>query len=67
MTTENDVPISQLSKYAGYTEAELDKVIEAKAAIKAREMVLGQYADLLAGHANAAAKGGSDGEGTQGA
>lgn len=67
MTTEKDVPISQLSKYAGYTEAELDKVIEAKAAIRAREMILTKYGDMLTEQANAAAKGANDGEGTQGA
>jgi hypothetical protein len=56
-----------MSEYASYTEAELEKVIEAKAAIKAREMIMSKYVDLLTEQANAAAKGANDGEGTQGA
>ena len=67
MTTDNGVPISQLSEYANYTEAELDKVIEAKANIKSREKLMTQYADLLAEQANAAAKEANNGESTQGA
>lgn len=67
MTTDNNVPISQLSDYANYTEAELDKVIETKANIKAREKLMTQYADLLAEQANAAAKEANNGKGTQGA
>ena len=67
MTTEKDVPISQLSNYAGYTEAELNKVIEAKATIRAREMILNQYVDLLGKQASAASKEANDGEGTEGA
>jgi hypothetical protein len=57
-----------MSEYASYTEAELEKVIEAKAAIKAREMIMSKYVDLLTEQANAAAaKEANDGESTQGA
>lgn len=62
MTTNNNVPISQLSEYANYTEAELNKVIEAKAEIKAREKLLTQYVDILTEQANAAAKEANDGQ-----
>lgn len=62
MTTDNSVPISQLSDYANYTEAELDKVIEAKANIKAREKLMTKYADLLAEQANTAAKEANNGK-----
>ena len=62
MTTDNGVPISQLSEYANYTEAELDKVIEAKANIKSREKLMTQYADLLAEQANEAAKEANNGK-----
>lgn len=62
MTTENNVPISQMSEYANYTEAELAKVIETKADIKAREKLMTQYVDLLTEQANAAAKEANDGQ-----
>ena len=62
MTTDNNVPISQMSEYANYTEAELNKVIETKAEIKAREMLMTQYVDLLTEQANAAAKEANDGQ-----
>lgn len=62
MTTESNVPISQMSEYANYTEAELNKVIETKAEIKAREMLMTQYVDLLTEQANAAAKEANDGQ-----
>ena len=62
MTTDNNVPISQMSEYANYTEAELAKVIETKADIKAREKLMTQYVDLLTEQANAAAKEANDGK-----
>lgn len=62
MTTDNNVPISQMSEYANYTEAELAKVIETKADIKAREKLMTQYVDLLTKQANAAAKEANDGQ-----
>ena len=62
MTTDNNVPISQMSEYANYTEAELAKVIETKADIKAREKLMTQYVDLLTEQANAAAKVANDGQ-----
>ena len=62
MTTDNNVPISQVSEYANYTEAELRKVIETKADIKAREKLMTQYVDLLTEQANAAAKEANDGQ-----
>lgn len=62
MTTDSNVPISQMSEYANYTEAELNKVIETKAEIKAREMLMTQYVDLLTEQANAAAKEANDGQ-----
>lgn len=62
MTTDNNVPISQMSEYANYTEAELRKVIETKADIKAREKLMTQYVDLLTEQANAAAKEANDGQ-----
>ena len=62
MTTDNNVPISQMSEYANYTEAELAKVIETKADIKAREKLITQYVDLLTEQANAAAKEANDGQ-----
>lgn len=62
MTTDNNVPISQMSEYANYTEAELAKVIETKADIKAREKLMTQYVDLLTEQANAAAKEANDGQ-----
>lgn len=62
MTTDNNVPISQMSEYANYTEAELAKVIETKADIKAREKLMTQYVDLLTEQANAAAKEANNGQ-----
>ena len=51
-----------MSEYANYTEAELAKVIETKADIKAREKLMTQYVDLLTEQANAAAKEANDGQ-----
>ena len=62
MATDNNVPISQMSEYANYTEAELRKVIETKADIKAREKLMTQYVDILTEQANAAAKEANDGQ-----
>lgn len=47
-TDYRNTPISELSDYKGYTVAELEAVIDARAALKAQEMITKQIADALA-------------------